>query len=107
MLLCNGASSIVLNVIYDTNHQPPHLPIAVIVKFDNHRGPSISNIQVVYQQLCPMTVISNTSDGVHERQKTALKTCLGNMTIHNSQGLTFAKAWIDMVKVKKLHASLR
>ena len=86
---------------------PLTCPLQLLLNLTTIEAHLLVIFQVVYQQLCPMTVISNTSDGVHERQKTALKTCLGNMTIHNSQGLTFAKAWIDMVKVKKLHTSLR
>ena len=41
--LCNGATGTVIDFIYADNHQPPDLPQAVIVKFDNYKGPSISN----------------------------------------------------------------
>ena len=41
--LCNGASGTVLYFIYATNEQPPDLPIAVVVKFNDYRGPSISD----------------------------------------------------------------
>ena len=41
--LCNGASGTVLYFIYVTNEQPPDLPIAVVVKFNDYRGPSISD----------------------------------------------------------------
>jgi len=57
---------------YATNHQPPDLPIAVIVKFivkfDNFRGPSINNIPVRVP-VCSMTITCNTFDGVHERHQ--------------------------------------
>ena len=39
--LCNGATGTILHVIYQNNHQPPDLPIAVIVNFDHYTGPSI------------------------------------------------------------------
>ena len=38
--LCNGATGSVIDFIYADNQQPPDLPEAVIVKFDNYRGPS-------------------------------------------------------------------
>ncbi len=40
--LCNGATGTIVHFIYQNGHQPPDLPLAVIVKFDNYRGPSIS-----------------------------------------------------------------
>lgn len=40
--LCNSATGTVKDFIYQTDHQPPDLPIAVIVKFDNYIGRSIS-----------------------------------------------------------------
>ncbi|CAH3037341.1 unnamed protein product, partial [Pocillopora meandrina] len=40
--LCNGATGTAIDFIYADNHQPPDLPQAVIVKFDNYKGPSIS-----------------------------------------------------------------
>ena len=41
--LCNGATGTVVDIIYEVKHQPPDLPIAVIVHFDDYRGPSISD----------------------------------------------------------------
>ena len=41
--LCNGSAGTVVDIIYKTSHQPPDLPIAVIIKFDDYIGPSISN----------------------------------------------------------------
>lgn len=57
-----------LTEYYATNHQPPGLPIAVIVKFDNFRGPSINNIPGCVP-VCSMTITCNTFDGVHERHQ--------------------------------------
>ena len=31
--LCNGATGTVVDIIYQNNHQPPDLPIAVMVEF--------------------------------------------------------------------------
>ena len=40
--LCNGTTGIAVDIIYTANHQPPDLPIAVIVKFDNYAGPILA-----------------------------------------------------------------
>lgn len=40
-VLCNGATGAVVDFIYHNNLQPPSLPIAVTVKFDEYEGPSI------------------------------------------------------------------
>lgn len=50
--------------------------------------------------ICPITVTSQTLDGVHERQQLPLKLAWA-MTIHKSQGLTLPKAWIDIGKTEK------
>ena len=39
--LCNGATGTVVDFIYHNNSQPPSLPIAVVVQFDDYEGPSI------------------------------------------------------------------
>ena len=72
--LCNGATGTVLDFIYANNQQPPDLPIAVIVKFDDYSGPSISHSIPGCVLTCPITVTSQTVDGVHERQQLSLKT---------------------------------
>jgi hypothetical protein len=53
--LCNGETGTVIHFIYQNNHQPPDLPIAVIVKFDNYRGPSISETLPSCVPICPVT----------------------------------------------------
>ena len=68
--LCNGATGNVLDIIYCVNHQPPDLPIAVIVKFDDYRGPSITDTLPSCVPICPVT--ANLADGVHERQQLPL-----------------------------------
>ena len=98
--LCNGATGTVIDFIYKNNHQPPDLPIAVIVQFDNYRGPSISSIQPSYVPICPVTVSAQTSDGFHERQQLPLRLAYA-LTIHKSQGLTLPKAWIDIGKSER------
>ena len=40
--LCNGATGTVVDFIFQNDHRPPALPIAVIVMFEDYRGPSFS-----------------------------------------------------------------
>ena len=94
--LCNGTTGIVVDIIYAANHQPPDLPIAVIVKFDNYTGPSISAIPSCVPTP-PITASVNACNSVHERQQIPLRLAWA-ITIHKSQGLTLEKALIDIGK---------
>ena len=98
--LCNGATGTLIDFIYANNTEPPHLPEAVIVKFDKYRGPSISDPISSCVPICPITVTSQILDGLHERQQLPLKLAWA-MTIHKSQGLTLSKAWIDIGKTER------
>ena len=98
--LCNGATGTVVNFIYATNQQPPDLPIAVIVKFDDYAGPSVSNNMQQCVPICPITIISDTLNNVNEKQQLPLKLSWA-MTIHKSQGLTLTNAWLDIGKYEK------
>lgn len=42
--LYNGSTGTVVDIIYETDHHPPLLPFAVIVKFDKYSGPSMTNM---------------------------------------------------------------
>ncbi len=57
--LCNGATGTVVDIIYQNNHQPPDLPIGVIVEFENYRGPVFTENQPLCVPICPITVTSD------------------------------------------------
>ena len=98
--LCNGATGTVVDIIYQNNHQPPYLPIAVIVEFENYRGPVFNENQPFCIPIIPITVTSQTGIGFHERQQLPLRLAWA-LTIHKSQGLTLPKAWIDIGKSER------
>ena len=95
--LCNGSAGTVVDIIYKTSHQPPDLPIAVIIKFDDYIGPSISNKIPSLVAIAPVTISVYSGNSVHERQQLPLKLAWA-LTIHKSQGLTLPQAWVDIGK---------
>ena len=97
--LCNGAKGTVV-IIDQNNHQPPDLPIAVIVEFENYRGPVFIKNQPLCISICPITVTSQTEVGFHEGQQLPLRLAW-TLTIQKSQGLTLPKAWIDIGKSER------
>ena len=80
--------------------QPPDLSIAVMVKFDDYRGPSFSEDLPLCVPVCPITVSSHAVEGIHERQQLPLRLAYA-LTIHKSQGLTLSKAWVNIGKSEK------
>ena len=97
VVLCNGATGTVVEFIYAINQQPPDLPIAVIVMFDDYTGPSTSNNIEQCVPICSIAIMSDTLGTVNERQQTPLQLAWA-ITIHKSQGLTLTNAWIDTGK---------
>ena len=95
--LCNGSTGTVMDIIYTTPHKPPDLPVAVIVKFDNYIGPSLSEKVPSLVAIAPVTVSTQSGNSVHERQQLPLKLAWA-LTIHKSQGLTLPRTWVDIGK---------
>ena len=65
--LCNGATRTVVDIIYQNNHRLPDLPIAVIVEFENYRGPIFCENQPLCIPICPITLTcpSQIETGFH------------------------------------------
>ena len=94
--LCNGAKGIIKHIIYQANHKPPDLPIAVIVQFENYRGPSFAGIANGVP-ISPITISFDSGNCICERQQLPLKLAWA-LTIHKSQGLTLPRCWVDVGK---------
>ena len=84
--LCNGSTRTVVNIIYETNHQPPLLPISVVVKFDKYSSSSMTNMPHCVP-IPPITATVNIENTVHERQQLLL-TLAWAFKIHKSQRMT-------------------
>ena len=97
--LCNGATGIEIDILYQIGHASPSLPIAVIVKFDGYRGPSFSNQESSLVPVCPVT-IKAISNSFQERQQLPLRLAWA-FTIPKSQGMTLSKAWVDIGKSER------
>ena len=91
--LVNGAMGTVEAICYkDTTL--PHLPVAVMVRFDHYTGPT------VHDETVPITPIRrswSSSGGQCSRLQLPLKLAWA-VTIHKSQGLTLDKVVIDIGK---------
>ena len=102
MGLVNGAMGTVVGICYRNGESPPNLPVAVTVRFDSYRGPTLSDGTV------PITPLRRTwfaSGGSCSRLQLPLKLAWA-VTIHKAQGLTLDKVVIDIGK-KEFSAGLK
>ena len=94
------ANGTVVDIIYQNNHQPPDLPIAVIVEFENYRRPIFNENQPLYTPIYPIAVTSQTETGFHERQQLPLRHAWA-IALYKSQEFALPKAWINIGKFER------
>ena len=92
MGLVNGSMGTVVAICYGNRGAPPHLPVAVMVRFDSYKGPTLPDETV------PITPVRRTwfaSGASCSRLQLPLKLAWA-VTIHKALGLTLDKAVIDV-----------
>ena len=97
--LCNGAAGTVHQLLYQANHKPPDLPIAVLVDFDNYAGPPFLSSRPNCVPVPPLSFEWESNGRRLSRQQVPLQLCYA-ITIHKSQGQTLEKAVIDIGKAE-------
>ena len=97
--LCNGAGGTVYQLLYQANHKPPDLPIAVLVDFDNYAGPPFLSSRPNCVPVPPLTFEWESNSQQLSRQQLPLQLRYA-ITIHKSQGQTLDKAVIDIGKAE-------
>ena len=92
--LVKGAMGTVVAICYRNGESPPNLPIAVTVRFDSYRGPTLSDGTV---PISPLRRTWSTSGGSCSRLQLPIKLAWA-VTIHIAQGLTLDKVVVDIGK---------
>lgn len=90
--LINGALGKVKAIVYRHGERPPQLPLFVVVRLKNYRGPMRDHNQ---PKNVPITPVSH---GVHRQMPLKMAWAL---TIHKSQGLTLQQATIDIDNIDR------
>ena len=92
--LVNGAIGTVVAICYMDGQNPPQLPVAVTVKFDNYTGPTLPDGTV---PITPLRRSWFSTSQQCSRLQLPLKLAWA-ITIHKAQGMTINKVVIDVGK---------
>ena len=95
--LCNGAAGTVHQILYCDDHQPPDLPVAVLICFDTYAGPSFIPSLPSVLPIPPITFEWAVETQKLSRQQLPLFLRYA-ITIHKCQGQTLKKAVVDIGK---------
>ncbi|CAB4437347.1 unnamed protein product [Rhizophagus irregularis] len=102
--LVNGSMGIVQDIIFKEDQGPPSLPIAVLISFDNYKGPTITSLET-FKIKRQNAEIQYSIAGITTWNSKSGTPCLHlqipvrlawAITVHKSQGLTLRKATIDL-----------
>ena len=96
--LVTGAMGTVVAICCCNGRSPPNLPIAVTVRFDTYRGPTLSDGTV---PITPLRRTWSAQGGSYFHLQLPLKLAWA-ITIHKAQGLTLDKVVIDIGKMEFL-----
>ncbi len=94
--LVNGFIGTVQDMLFKENQGLPFLPIAVLISFDNYKGPTITSLEgknVV--SIAPIHRIWDGKSEVCSRLQIPIWLTWA-ITVHKSQGFTLKKAIIDL-----------
>jgi ATP-dependent exoDNAse (exonuclease V) alpha subunit len=94
--LVNGSMGTVQDIIFKENQGPPSFPIAVLISFDNYKGPTIASLES--KRVIPIASIRCTWNSKSEAICSRLQIpvyLVWAITVHKSQGLMLQKAIID------------
>ena len=87
----------VQDIIFKEDQGPPSLPIAVLISFDNYKGPTITSLES--ERVVPIVPIRRIWNGKSKVFCSCMQVpiCLAwTITMHKSQDLTLRKAKIDL-----------
>ena len=83
---------IVIDIVYNSNEQPPSLPSFLVVEFLYYKGPLCDALNPTYVSIYPITRAS--------RRKLPLPIAWG-LTIHKGQGMTLQNVTIDIENIDR------
>ena len=86
--LVNGAMGTVQDLLFGEDQGPPFLPIAVLISFENYKGPTITTLGGT--KIVPIAPIRHTwegKSGTCSRLQVPVRLAWA-ITVHKSQGLT-------------------
>ena len=90
--LVNDSLGKVIDIVYNSNEQPPSLPSFVVVEFLHYKGPLWDASNPTYVPIPPITKGS--------RRKLPLSMAWG-LTIHKAQGMTLQNVTIDIGNIDR------
>ena len=93
--LVNGTRGVVQDFVFDDDHLPPSLPLAVIVNFPDYAGPPFLEEYPTYVPISVQYAEWRHRTSVLSRTQIPLRMCWA-YTIYKSQGQTIEKAVIDL-----------
>lgn len=94
MGLVNGAMGTVVAICYSNGGTPPHLPVAVMVRFDSYQGPTLPASTI---PITPLHRTWSVSGASCSRLQLPLKLAWA-VTIHKAQDLTLDRVVINVGK---------